>query len=194
MKYSILIPLLLLTACASKKPVVVHMSGGNVPGTIIPAENAESIRNGENLKAYTVGRYIEPDNSLVMHERHTVYRVETTAKWNLYPNPAAAVPMGPVNGIIDAARREPPVNAEIISEVIRQRELTQTLIVQQKQMNRALTNLSSAIVASQQAVEQSGQSKQQSDANAKRLDVLEEQLRSQQDTTVNTATNDTDHW
>ncbi len=193
MKYFVLIPLVLFAGCASKKPVVVHMSRA-VPGTIIPADQTESIRYGENLKAYTVGRYIEPDNPLVMHERHTVYRVETTAKWNLHPNRAAAVPMGPINGIIDPARREPPVNAEVISEVIRQRELTQKLIAQQQQMNRELTNLSSAIVASQRAVEESAQSKQQSDANGKRLDILEEQLRGQQDATATAPTNDTDHW
>ncbi len=120
MKFVYLIPLLLLTACASKKPVVVQMNR-SVPGTIIPAEDADSIRYGENLKAYTVGRYVEPDNPLVMHERHTVYRVETTAKWNLHPNPAVSVPMGPATRIVDPAHRDPPVNAEVISEVNRQK-------------------------------------------------------------------------
>jgi hypothetical protein len=193
MKYLHLIPLLLLTACASKKPVVVHMTRSE-PGTFIPAEDAESVRYGENLKAYTMGRYVEPDNPLVMHERHTVYRVETTAKWNLHPNPAGGVPMGPVNHIVDTARREPPVNAEIISEVNRQKGMTQTLIAQQQRMEEALKQLSGVITASQQTAAQNAQLKQEFDANTKRLDLLEQQLRDQQNTPASTQTNDTDHW
>src|ERR1700685_1009719 len=153
MKYLYLIPLLLLTACASKKPVVVHMNR-SVPGTIIPAEDAESIRYGENLKAYTFGRYVEPDNPLVMHERHMVYCVATSRKWNLHPNPAVSVPMGPVNRIIDSARREPPVNAEVISEVNRQKGITQTLIAQNQRMEEALKQLSGVIAATQQTASQ----------------------------------------
>jgi hypothetical protein len=193
MKYLYLIPFLALTACASKKPVVVQMNSG-VPGTIIPAEDAESIRYGENLKAYTFGRYVEPDNPLVMHERHTVYRVETTPKWNLHPNPAVSVPMGPVNRIIDSARREPPVNAEVISEVNRQKGITQTLIAQNQRMEEALKQLSGVIAAGQQTAAQNAQLKQQFDANTKRLDILEQQLRDQQTTAVNPQTNDMDHW
>jgi hypothetical protein len=193
MKFVYLIPLLLLTACASKKPVVVHMNR-NVPGTIIPAEDAESIRYGENLKAYTVGRYVEPDNPLVMHERHTVYRVETTAKWNLHPNPAVSVPMGPATRIVDPAHRDPPVNAEVISEVNRQKGMTQTLIAEQKRMEDSLKQLSGVIAATQQTAAQNAQLKQESDANTKRLDLLEQQLRDQQPTPVSTQTNDTDHW
>jgi hypothetical protein len=193
MKFLHLIPLVLLTACASKKPVVVHMNR-SVPGTIIPAEDADSIRYGENLKAYTVGRYVEPDNPLVMHERHTVFRVETTAKWNLHPNPAVSVPMGPATRIVDPARREPPVNAEVISEVNRQKGITQTLIAEQKRMEDALKKLSGVIAANQQTAAQNAQLKQESDANTKRLDLLEQQLRDQQATPVSTQTNDTDHW
>ena len=166
----------------------------SVPGTIIPAEDAESIRYGENLKAYTVGRYVEPDNPLVMHERHTVYRVETTAKWNLHPNPAVSVPMGPATRIVDPAHRDPPVNAEVISEVNRQKGMTQTLIAEQKRMEDSLKQLSGVIAATQQTAAQNAQLKQESDANTKRLDILEQQLRDQQNTPVSTQTNDTDHW
>jgi len=50
----ILIPLLFLTACATKKPV----GRTNAPfrsGTTLPADDMESVRYGENLKAYPVG-------------------------------------------------------------------------------------------------------------------------------------------
>ena len=75
----IFIPLIFLSACASKKPVIVQMPPA-VSGTILETEDMESVRYGENLKAYSIGRYVDPNDGLVMHEAHTVYRVETTAK------------------------------------------------------------------------------------------------------------------
>jgi hypothetical protein len=68
----------------------------SVPGTTLATDDIESVRYGENLKAYSFGRYIDPNDGLVMHEAHTVYRVETTAKWNLHPNAPVNVPGGPV--------------------------------------------------------------------------------------------------
>ncbi|MGH7968515.1 MAG: hypothetical protein ACREIC_07305, partial [Limisphaerales bacterium] len=125
-KLILLIPLLFLPACATKKPVVVRMPH-SVPGTTLPSEDIESVRYGENLKAYPVGRYVDPNNSLVMHEAHTVYRVETTSKWNLHPNGPASIPAGPVVGIIDPAHKESPVTAEVAAEVNRQKAATQAL-------------------------------------------------------------------
>jgi hypothetical protein len=46
----IFIPLILLSACASNKPVVVQMPR-SVPGTILTTDDMESVRYGENLKA-----------------------------------------------------------------------------------------------------------------------------------------------
>jgi hypothetical protein len=192
MKYLVLLPLLLLPACASKK-VVVQMPH-SVPGTIIPAEDTESIRYAENLKAYTVGRYVEPNDSLVMHERHTVYRVETTPKWNLHPNPAVSIPMGPATGIVDAARREPPVNAEVIAEVNRQKAMTQAVIAQDQRMQAALRELSGAIAASQQTAEQTLRLKEEQTTTAKRLDALERQLRAPPNNSLPTSTNQNDGW
>ena len=44
----ILIPLLFLPACVTKKPVVVRMPHA-VPGTSLPTEDMESVRFGEIL-------------------------------------------------------------------------------------------------------------------------------------------------
>src|SRR5208337_3695881 len=145
----ILIPLLFLPSCATKKPVVVRMSH-SVPGTTMPADDMESVRYGENLKAYPVGRYIDPNNGLVMHEAHTVYRVETTAKWNLHPNAPVTVPGGPVIGIIDPAHKDSPLTPEVVAEVDRQKAATMTLIVQGQRMNQALNQLSQTLSATAQ--------------------------------------------
>ena len=80
----IFIPLILLSACASNKPVVVQMPR-SVPGTILTTDDMESVRYGENLKACSFGRYVDPNDGLVMHEAHTVYRVETTANGIFIP-------------------------------------------------------------------------------------------------------------
>jgi hypothetical protein len=109
MKTLFILPLIFLTACTSRpKPLIVPMSR-TVPGTVLPSEQMESVRYGENVKAYNIGRYIDPNTGLAMHERHTVYRVETTAKWNLHPNGFTTAPMGPVLQLHDAAKQETPI-------------------------------------------------------------------------------------
>jgi len=193
MKYLILIPLMLPTACATKKPVIVQMPRG-VSGPVIPVEEMESIRYGENLKGYIVGRYVEPNNSLLMHERHTVYRVETTAKWNLHPNPSVAVPRGPVNQIVDPAHREPPVNAEILSEVNRQKTATQALIQQGQRMEQALGQLSTMTTVTRQIAEQNAQLKQELNTSTKRLESLEQELRERQTKPKPVPPNEPDSW
>lgn len=169
-----------LTACATKpKPRVIQMPTG-VPGTVLPAQGIESIRYAENLKAYPVGRYVDPNSSLVMHERHTIYRVETTAKWNLHPNAPATVPLGPALGVIDPARRDPPVTVEVMAEVNKQKAATQTLLDQGAKFDQTLSQLSGAFQVTKQLGEQNLQLRQELTTTQKRLDALEQELRKQQ--------------
>jgi len=173
------IPLILLPACASKKPVVVQIPP-SVPVTILTSDDMESVRYGENLKAYSIGRYIDPNDGLVMHEAHTVYRVETTAKWNLHPNAPATVPGGPAVGIIDPAHKDSPVTPEIVAEVDRQKAATMALIVQGQRMNLALNQLSKTISGTAQVAAENVQLKSELTTTEKRLDALEEDFRKQQ--------------
>jgi hypothetical protein len=140
----------------------------------------ESVRYGENLKAYPVGRYVDPNNGLVMHEAHTVYRVETTAKWNLHPNAAANLPAGPVVGVVDPARKESPVTAEVVAEVNRQKAATQSLIEQGARMNRALNQLYQSVSMTKQISEDNAQLKTAASTTGRRLEALEEAFRHQQ--------------
>jgi len=175
-----LISLVLLSSgCATKKAVVVKMPR-SVPGTVVPSESLETVRYGENLKVYPVGRYIDPNSSLVMHEAHSVYRVETTAKWNLHPNDPVRVPGGPVVGLIDPARHDSPVTAEVAAEVQRQKVATQTLIEQGTKIQQALSNLGQSVSDTKQLADQNSQLRQQVSLAEKRLDALEDQLRKQQ--------------
>lgn len=177
------IPLILLSACASKKPVVVKMPPA-VSGNTLTTADMESVRYGENMKAYPVGRYVDPNDGLVMHEAHTIYRVETTAKWNLhpdvYPYAPGNLPGGPVLGIIDPAHGDSPVTPEVVAEVERQKVATQALLAQGQRMNMALNQLSKILPATSQVAEENAQLKVQAMATQRRLELLEDQVRKQQ--------------
>ena len=175
----IFIPLIFLSACASKKPVIVQMPPA-VSGTILETEDMESVRYGENLKAYSIGRYVDPNDGLVMHEAHTLYRVETTAKWNLHPNAPVNVPGGPVIGIIDPAHKDSPLTPEVVAEVDRQKAATMALIVQGQRMNQALNQLSKILPVTAQVAQENAQLKNEVTTTEKRLDALEDQFRQAQ--------------
>lgn len=179
MKTYLFIPLVFLTACASNpKPRVTQMKA--VPGSVLPTEGIESVRYSENIKAYPIARYIDPNSSLVMHERHTVYRVETTAKWNLNPNGPVTVPLGPPVAVIDPARRDAPVNAEVVAEVNRQKAATQALLDQGAKFDQTLSQLSGAFQVTKQLGEQNVQLREELTSTQKRLDALEQELRKKQ--------------
>jgi hypothetical protein len=180
MKTIYLIPLLLLSACASNRNLGELNMSRPVPGTTLPGDDIESVRYSENIKAYNVGRYVDPNNGLVMHERHVVYRVETTPKWNLHPNAPATIALGPAVQIIDPARKDGPTTAEVIAEVNRQKAATQTVIDQGKRLNDTLMHISTALDASKQVAEQNRQLRTEIDLTKQRLDLLETEIRGQQ--------------
>ena len=180
MKIIYVIPILLLAACASnRKPTVLHMPR-SVPGTTLPSDGIESVRYSENIKGYNVGRYVDPNNRLVMHERHVLYRVETTAKWNLHPNAPATVALGPAVQVFDPARKDGPTTAEVIAEVNKQKAATQTVIEQGQHLNETLAHISTALNANKQVAEQNRQLRTELDLTKQRLDLLESELRTQQ--------------
>jgi hypothetical protein len=173
MKTYLLIPLAILTGCSS--PRVVQMPPQ--PNTALSSEQAESVRYTETVKAYPVGRYVDPNNDLIMHGAHTIYRVETTGKWNLHPNAAADASLGPPLALIDSAKYNAPVNAAVIAEVNKQKMATQALLVQSARLNQTLSQLVGTV---QTVGDQNLQLKQEMTVTEKRLDVLENGLRNKQ--------------
>ena len=189
----ILIPLVCLSACATKRPVRVQMPR-SVPGTVIPSEGTESVRYGENMKTYPVGRYIDPNNGLVMHEAHAVYRVETTAKWNLHANAPVRVLGGPVLGIVDPARRDAPMTAEVVAEVQRQKAATQALLDQGARISQALSQLSQSASGTKHLGDETSRLREEVSLTRRRLEALEEQFRKQQSESVVPAPKGTNDW
>ena len=67
--------------------------------------SSNGLRTGDQLREYRLGRYVDARDPLVMHEGHPVYRVETSARWDLRPNNGA---------VTSAARRR--ATAECLRE------------------------------------------------------------------------------
>jgi hypothetical protein len=122
MKYLTLIPLLFTASCASRPHLAIH----RLPTPAV--EPVEAVRYGEVVRAYHIGRYVDPDHPETMQEEHPVYRIEVSARWNLHPGPANAANLR--NPPPDAAFAPPPTNDVVIAEINRQREAT-TLVMQQ---------------------------------------------------------------
>lgn len=87
MKYLISLLIVCLSAgCATRKDATPK-SVGSVPGTSVPANRLAAVRTPEVVKAYSAGRYSDPNYPDEMHEQHTVYRREQAPDWNYLPDP-----------------------------------------------------------------------------------------------------------
>jgi hypothetical protein len=125
---------------AAPPPVVAPVSGTDLDQT-----NAEKVRVSETLKSYPVGRYVDPQDSNVMHEAHVVYRKEAGASWNLNPNAPTVVPLGPVLAVADPARTPGPLPAELEQKMAEQNQLVASLIEQNDALAKELAKLGQQI-------------------------------------------------
>lgn len=133
--------------CASAhKTVVVSPLPRDVPGNTLPSDGIESVRYTENIKAYPVNRYVDPANRGIMHEGHTIYRVETSPRWNLRPNQPVPVPLGPtVATTRNSAAHPGPLPGELTAELARQKEATRTVIAQGQRLSGSIDRLQGAL-------------------------------------------------
>lgn len=122
MKYFAFIPLVLLVSCASQPQLTVRP----VPAPAV--EPVDSVRYGEVVRAYHLGRTVDPDHPGIMQEAHPVYRLEVSGCWNLHPGSGNAANL--LNPPPDAAFAPPLTNDVLIEEMNRQRETT-ALVMQQ---------------------------------------------------------------
>jgi hypothetical protein len=130
MKTFYFIPLLFLTACSTTPKLVLHPQQQ-------PVTDNSAVRYPEVVRAYHFGRYVEPNDDLVMHEQHTVYRVEENTRWNFHPAPvdgSAAVFIPPR----DAAFAPAPVNDAVLAEVNSQKFATVQIMLQARTLSAAL--------------------------------------------------------
>ena len=172
---------IILAACATRREPVVRVTPASVPGTMLPSDGIESVRYEENIRAYSLGRYVDPNDPLIMHEGHSIYRVETTAKWNLHQASPVSISSGPVVRIQDTAKTSALLRDELAAELNRQKEATKTIIQSGQTVTQKLGELSTAVQQTRQIAGQNTQQLQQEiDTTKSRLDLLEEDLRKKQ--------------
>ena len=148
-KLLLLVPALALAGCqalmtkqTATAPPPIESAPAPVAGTDLDQNNSEKVRMSESLKAYPVGRLVDPNDPNLMHEAHTVYRREAGANWNLNPNAPTVVPLGPVLAVADPAKTPNPLPAELEQKIAEQNQLMSTLIEQNEALSAQLAKLS----------------------------------------------------
>jgi len=148
MKIHYLFPALLLVGCASSNPPTLNVGAGPLPQKHNVSDSA-SVRTPEQLKAYPVGRYEDPNDPDVMHEGHTVYRAETSPDWNTDPNAPTSLPLGPGEmATADPSQQHTVLTAELEQRLKQEDQLLQTTYEQ----NERLAQEIKALQAEQQHV------------------------------------------
>jgi len=138
MKYLAFIPLVLVASCASRPQLVVR------PSPPPAVEPVEAVRYGEVVRAYHVGRYVDPNHPEAMHEQHPVYRIEVSARWNLHPGPLKTANL--LNPPPDAAFAPPPTNDVLVAEMNRQREATASVMLEAAKLAQSYGELQAVVV------------------------------------------------
>jgi hypothetical protein len=147
MKMLPLIPLLFLSACSTAPRLALR------PQSPLAATDNSTVRYPEVIHAYHVGRYADPNDGLVMHEQHVVYRVEENTRWDLHPATIGSNTfLAP--SAHDAAFSPVPVNDAILAEVNSQRFATAQIMVQARTLSAALMQFQSALQQTQTNLQQ----------------------------------------
>lgn len=170
MKSFYILPLLFLSACSTAPKLALQP---------LPSSNlaANTVRYPETIRAYHFGRYVDPNDNLVMHEQHTVYRVEQNARWDL--RPLQATTMSPVDPASpettearDVAFYPTPINDAILAEVNAQRLATAQIMRQSRILAISLAEFQSALAQTRTNLYQTAQLRVTVNELQKRLDAL----------------------
>jgi hypothetical protein len=182
MKYLALVPLLLVASCASRPQVVVR------PLRPPAVEPIEAVRYGEVVRAYHIGRYVDPNHPETMHEQHPVYRVEVSARWNLHPGPLNTANL--LNPPPDAAFAPPPTNDALVAEMNRQREATARVMQEAGTLARSYGELQGVFTEMKNVARTSAVLNQRFATNESRIVELERGLQKLSATLTTPLTND----
>jgi len=177
MKLPFLLTLVLLSGCASQPPLVVRLPSPT--GRTLPIKERESVRRHEQVKAYPLGRYIDPHNPHIMHEGHTIYRVEATAKWNLVPSQAEATRARPKQPVSPTSTPPPLTRDELVMELNRQRAVTKAVIQGGRTVSEKLAELNQAMSQAKEVAERNQEFQKALDETKQRLDALEKEAAGQ---------------
>ena len=170
MKSSTLL-LLLLTGCAAPRSAKIGVTPRPMPQR--PEPTASAVRYPEVINGYQIGRYVDPQDSLVMHEGHRFYRVESMGTWELHSASSDLASASGAASRTNAAFAPLPVSDEVTAEINRQRELTRSFSQQSHALSESLAQLREALAATRAFANQSRLTRQQLADALRRLTTLE---------------------
>jgi hypothetical protein len=134
---------ILLTSCATPNRVAtkeVPIMPVRVPGTTIPSSEYDTLRNGEVIKSYYSGAYVDPNNPNIRHDPHGIQRREQAATWNLRPN-APVVAGGPTYVAAASAARNSGLTQQLSGALDRQKGYTDALTQQNEKLQEIISEL-----------------------------------------------------
>ena len=132
---------LLVISCASRSPTPVAVE----PLLSVVVSPVESVRHVEVVRAYHLGRYVDPNQPGVMHEQHPVYRVEAESRWNLLPGQDPSGTGTAMNPPMDPAHSPAPSNDQIVAELNRQKAATERVMWEATQLAQSYDQLQKVI-------------------------------------------------
>ena len=138
----------LLPACAivqrhKPKADVVRVKPIKTAGTTVPQSEYDTVRNGEVIKQYYAGAYVDPNNPNVRHNPHDIQRLEQAATWNLRPN-VPVVAGGPAYVASSSASQNGAISAQLSGALDRQKGYTDALTQQNEKLQDIIQQLNAA--------------------------------------------------
>jgi len=130
------------------------------------------LRTADQLSEYRLGRYVDRRDPLVMHEGHPVYRIESSARWDLRPNNKSSLPRRDVVQTPNVS-----ANDAVVAEVNKQRAVTRAFTEQTATLNQKLNSLGEVVGQTQEIAKQNLELKRDVAALREHLDALDSQLR-----------------
>ena len=165
MKMFYLIPLLFLSACSTAPKLALR------PQQPSPATDNSAVRYPEIINAYHIGRYVDPNDNLMMHEQHAIYRVEENTRWNFHPGAAG-------DGVLqfassrDAAFSPLPINDAVLAEVNAQKMATVQIMLEARTLSAALAQFQTALQQTKTNLQETARLRVAVNDMQKRLDTL----------------------
>jgi hypothetical protein len=98
-------------------------------GSVQRRPDVSGVRTNQIVKAYGIGRYVDPSDCRIMHERHVIYRLEESSGWKLQPSAhQPEILMGPIVGLRRPEYAPAPLEGEVGRELIATRQNTQAAV------------------------------------------------------------------
>jgi hypothetical protein len=139
-----------------------------------PATENSRIRYPEVVRAYHFGRYIDPSDDLVMHEEHTVFRVEENTRWDLHlATTGNGLCRRTVSAAQDAAFNPLPVADAVRAEVNAQRLATLQIMTEARTLSGALAQFQTALQQTKTNLQETAALRATVTEMKRRVDALE---------------------